>query len=288
MTNSLTYVAGSIVTESLEPLQAAALRGIGVVMILILFFRRYLLPNRVIAPFAFLGLFGVIGNQGFFFWGSKYTTPAHASLIYAFSPVIVLILGRMARQEWLSFRKMSGIMLSIAGIVWVLGIADSFDPAYIRGDMILLAGTLSWSLYTVLGKTVMQKYGAIRTTLNSLLWGGLLFFFIGFSSLWDVEFAHVSLKTWGWLTYMMVFTSIISYLIWYTVIHRMDSSRASVFMNLQFPVTVIFSGLITGENVGIDLLIGAFLVISGVVIATYNGLALHPAMKSADACDGVF
>lgn len=263
----MTYVAGKIVTDSFEPVQAAGLRGVGVSLILILFFRKHLVHPRQAMPFFLLGLLGVIGNQGLFFLGASHTTPAHSSLIYGFGPVLVLLIGFAARQESITIMKVVGILLSITGIIWVLGISDTINPEHVHGDLLLLAGSLCWSSYTVAGKSVMKQYGAVKTTMNSLLWGGTLFFIIGIPSIVKLEFNAIPFKTWMWLLYMMVFTSIVSYLIWYTVIHRMDSSRAAVFMNMQFPVTVLLSRIITGEKTGNDLLIGGVLVISGVIIA---------------------
>ncbi|MBL7999502.1 MAG: DMT family transporter, partial [Candidatus Kapabacteria bacterium] len=126
--------------------------------------------------YLWLGLVNMPLNQLMFVWGLRYTTPANASLAYALSPAFVALLGALFFGERLGKNMLLGICIAFAGTSIVLfekGIATS--PEYLLGNAIELCASLSWSLYTVLGRSLSLQYGAIRTTGISMLTGFAMF-----------------------------------------------------------------------------------------------------------------
>src|SRR5580704_9864976 len=103
---SFNYVAGKIALRHMDPISLACFRiELAAVIMSAIYFsrqRRATLQLRDAWPFAYLGLFGVVINQGLFTVGLNYTTSNHSAVIIAIGPVIVLLLARAMKLEALT------------------------------------------------------------------------------------------------------------------------------------------------------------------------------------------
>src|SRR5512141_1555896 len=71
-------------------------------------------------PLLVLGFIAVPANQGLFLLGLSRSTPGHAALMYALTPVFVFLIARARMQERASWAKMAGIALARGGVIVVL------------------------------------------------------------------------------------------------------------------------------------------------------------------------
>jgi drug/metabolite transporter (DMT)-like permease len=76
------------------------------------------------------------------------------------------------------------------------------------------------------------------------------------------------------MAYMVVIGSGIVFILWVFVLKRWDASRAAYNFVLLPPITLVFSNLITGEEVGVELILGGVVILVGVYIG-----ALRPARR---------
>lgn len=110
---SFNYVAGKIALRHLDPISLACFRiELAAVIMLVIYFARgepAKLHVRDIWPFAYLGFFGVVVNQGLFTVGLNYTTSNHSAVIIAIGPIIVLLLARALKLEALTAGKILGM-----------------------------------------------------------------------------------------------------------------------------------------------------------------------------------
>jgi len=72
--------------------------------------------------------------------------------------------------------------------------------------------------------------------------------------------------TWLALAYMVVIGSGVVFILWVYVLRRWEASRAAYNFVLVPPITLLFSSWITGEQVGVELIFGGLLVLTGVYI----------------------
>jgi len=68
----------------------------------------------------FLGFVGVALNQFLYLYGMKFSTAANGALLYAATPVFVLVLSRFVQQEKMKPVKTFGILLAFVGISIVI------------------------------------------------------------------------------------------------------------------------------------------------------------------------
>jgi len=102
---------------------------------------------------------GMIGNgvyQILFIEGVARSRAGDAALVLAASPAFIAILGRALGVERISTRGVVGIALSLAGMAFVVYgreiTGEGGDTTTLLGNLLVLAGSLAWALYSVLLK----------------------------------------------------------------------------------------------------------------------------------------
>jgi len=217
--------------------------------------------------FALLGLLAVVVNQAFFLFGLKFTTPTHSALLYGATPVFVFLLAIPLIAERPSFLKIFGVLVTFAGVVVIVaGHKMSWAGHEWVGDLLILVAVVAWALYTVLGKPLVTKYGAVHTTAVSLIAGTLFFAPVGIFTLGDFHPSAISMRGWWSLLYIAIGTSVICYTIWFWGLGRLEATKVAVFNNLQPVITAVLSYWLMGEELGARLIAGGVLVIFGVIL----------------------
>lgn len=228
---------------------------------------------------AALGVLAVPMNQALYFHGLSMTTAAHSALLYALTPALVLLFGRLRGVERLTLARVGGIAAAFAGVVLVLtshpnepaaatGVAvrQLAGPEALRGDLWVLGAVLAWSLYTAYSRDVVGRLGTIRATAFPLTIGALLFAPLGIPAALETDFSAVPPHAWVGVAWLAVVASTLSYLAWYYAIRRLTPSRVAIFNNVQ-PVGAALLAWAMGVRPGPALFAGAGLVIFGVVLA---------------------
>lgn len=220
-----------------------------------------------ISGFFILGALNMPINQLLFIWGVRYTTPANASLAYALTPAFVLIIAVMFLGEKLTKRKLFGIIIAMLGTIIVLfekGLA--FGSEQFLGNIMVLLASISWAIYTSLGKKYAMKYGGIFSTGVSMFTGLLLYIPIVMLLPFDITPSNYDASIWFQLFYLGVITSGLGYALWYFALTKMEASKLAVFNNIQPVLTTIMAFFLFNTLPSEFFMIGALIAICGVVI----------------------
>lgn len=218
-----------------------------------------------------LGAAGVLGYNFFFATGMQYTSAINGALVVVINPVGTALISVLFLGEHGSRRLVSGVLLSLAGVLTVVTRGDwtalqklSFN----YGEILLLGAVASWILYTTLIKVVMQRVKpTMATTLSTLLGAGML----GLASLTEAgwsKLTSVSTQTAFELVYLAIFPSFIAFLLFNLGVKEIGASKASAYINLMPVNAVLIAALFYGESVTAAQLAGMTLVMSGVLLTT--------------------
>lgn len=130
----------------------------------------------------------------------------------------------------------------------------------------MVLGLVSWALYTIGGRRVMDRFSPL--TVN---WTTLLFSLLPqVPLLWTdrkmaVEgIASVAPGGWVALLYLIVFATAIGQQAWLYGVRGIGPSRAGIFGNLIPVAALALSALILGERVELRHLAGIVLILGGV------------------------
>jgi drug/metabolite transporter (DMT)-like permease len=215
-----------------------------------------------------LGLLAIPLNQCMFLIGLEYTQPTHPALLYATTPIWVYVLSALRGEEKITHGKTSGIIIALMGVIAFFvekGVALRYD--YLIGDSIIMIAVWAWAFYTVLGRPLVRKRGAMRVTSMSLMLGAAMYFPFGTYFALNFDYSGVGLAGWGGVAYTAVLTSVVAYTIWYWSIKQMEPSRVAAFINLQPVVTAAAAFFLIGERLSMGTIMSGIVILTGVYLA---------------------
>jgi drug/metabolite transporter (DMT)-like permease len=258
-----------VALEALSPLAFNALRfGIATILFVALQLGRER-SLRISRQFAWRALWlGVVGNciyQVCFVIGLNATTAANAALLLATVPIWVALIGAISGSERLAPMAWLGIGLSFVGIVLVLiaqGVALSL--ATLGGDLLVLASSLCWAIYTLGARPLLKQYSALRTMAVTMLTGTPFLILVALPALIAQPWAAVPLAGWGGLVFSAVFAIVVAYWIWYSSVQRIGAARTGVYSNLVPVIAVVIAWLARGEAILPLQILGAIAIIVGI------------------------
>ena len=133
-----------------------------------------------------------------------------------------------------------------------------------RGDLLILASTVNWAIYTILGRDTLKRLGSSRATSWMMLVGSamLLPFFVKDAG-WQ-EYTALSPTTIGAVIFLGIGCSGLGYLFWYAALERIETSKVAAFLYLEPLITLGAAVTLLGEPVAASTLIGGGLVLVGV------------------------
>ena len=223
------------------------------------------------------GLFGVAVNQLFFFHGLNLSSAFNAGIIMALNPMMVVILSALIMKEKLSFQGYTGIAIGAIGAILLTLSSGKLPGASPIGDLYLLINALSYALYLVFSKPLLQKYSPIQviTYVFSIGLILLLLFPPTWTKLNNTHFELIPSEAWYKITYVIIGVTFLTYLLTIFGLKYVSATVSSAYIYTQ-PVMVAlftfifayigwaedFSHTITSERILYMLLIftGVYLV----------------------------
>lgn len=268
-----TPVAGKEALQGFGPMALAQLRVLLaaiVYMTVFLIWRnrpRLKLTRRDWLFFVVVALMGSCLNQVFFIVGLSKSSVVHSGLIASTGPVMVLLISCLARLEALTFQKIAGMSLSFSGVALLtIGQASQQWGSHWLGDVLLLGGSATFAAYTILVKQLADRYDAL--TLNTLAFalGAIILIPFGARSVWGVNWVGLSTSAWLGLLYMVVFGSVIPYLLYAFALTELTASRVAAFSYLQPLVTAALGAWWLAEKLTLQVMLYGVMILLGVYL----------------------
>lgn len=262
-------------TELVEPLAYNGLRLMlaAIVLCAIVAIGRMPLPSRRDIV-GLLGL-GVLGNaiyQYFFVIGVSMTRASDAALVIAATPAMIAIIGTMRGTDKVNRRGVLGILLSIAGIGFVVfGTTSSTggeggSSASLTGDLLVLGGSLCWAIYSVALKPYTTRVGGLQLSAVTMVGGAVPLFLVALPKVTHTDWSRFPTGGWLAITYSALGALVLAYYFWYRGVRILGPTRTSMYSNLQPIVAVLVAWPMLGEQPTLWQGIGAVCIMSGLLL----------------------
>ncbi len=269
-------ILGKLVLLSLPPLLFSAFRAASAAILLEAFRRAQKRPERVRradAPRLILyGLLGVSFNQILFIEGLSRTTAINTTVLTTTIPIFTLAAAAALGRERLTARAAAGIVLAGGGALLLLN-AQRFDwsSASFRGDLLLIANCVSYSLYLVLSRPVLARYHFVTFTAAVFRYGAVLIVLLALPELVRFAPAHVSPLGWASLAGVILLCTVVPYLLNAWALARVHASRVAFYVFLQpFVATLLAIGIL-GEELTAKTVLAALLIFAGLGVSVAGG-----------------
>lgn len=268
------YVVTRIALRTIPPITLLAIRYVLAFSVFYAILAARRREGRSAAPIEpgdrkYLVLVGVLGyflGVGVQIVGTKYAGASVASLINAMNPVCITFLAAIILKERLTFRKLVALVASVSGAYVILGGAGSGGAVF--GIALSVLSVILWSLSSVLVRKLGTKYDPVLVT----AWG------IGIACACALPAAGVELAltprgemlSWTNLLcalYLGVVCTALPNFLWNKSLSMVEASTCSLFYPVQPLVSVLLGVAVLGESVGAKFILGAALIVGGVLFA---------------------
>ena len=107
-------------------------------------------------------LLGLVLNQLLFTKGLSLTTAINATLLSTTIPVFTLLVGVMLGTDRATLRRLLGIALAAAGVLYLIGPGRAqFSSATRTGDLLIVSNSLCYGAYIAVSKDLVKRYNAL-------------------------------------------------------------------------------------------------------------------------------
>lgn len=271
---SANIIAGKEALKGLSPLALAQLRVVlaGLLFGIVFFgWQKNPLPRltaRGWLDMLLVAACGVTFNQLFFIGGLAHTSAAHAGLIVALIPVVVLVLSCALRMEPLTLMKFVGMLISFVGVAILTTMkAGRGNGGYWLGDLILLAGSVVFALFTIVVKRLGDRYKPLALNTVAFAVGSVIMIPFGLRSVLHINWNLVTFSVWWGLAFMAVFGSVVAYWAFAVALTELTASRVAAFGYLQPMIATILGVWLLGERISTGFVLSGVLILAGVYLA---------------------
>jgi drug/metabolite transporter (DMT)-like permease len=231
--------------------------------------RQPLLPPRREWPMlALLGFVAVFVHQLLQANALRVTTAVSTGWLIGLTPIWSAALAALFLRERFTALKILGLVIGAIGAAVVVTRgrwdAATFALPATRGDLLILASTVNWAIYSTLGHGTMRRLGSLRATPAVMLFGWLMIAPLFVREAGWHEWPGLSGSAIGAVLFLGLGCSGIAYLFWNGALERIPAGSVAAFLYLEPLVTLAAAVPLLGEEVRPATIVGGVLVLVGV------------------------
>jgi drug/metabolite transporter (DMT)-like permease len=229
------------------------------------FYKRNLLyiAKKDIPYFVVLGVIGMSMVQFFYYYTMNWTNVATAVFLQYLSPVFMAAHAVFWEKTVLGWQRGAAVVLAtIGGLLIMLNTGD-IGGIHVIGIASGLLSAVFMAFNTVYGRRAVRQYQPVTALLYSLGFGAL-FWWVIMPYAWEpgsITDAH-----WMMLAYVVVFSTILPFLLYFTGMRFLPPTSVGVTACLEPVIAAIVAYFALGEMMGVLQMIGGTVVVAAVIL----------------------
>lgn len=245
-----------------------------IVLAVMLAVSRAPLPARRDWPrLAIVGFLGITVYNLALNYGSQFIQSGSAAFVVNTAPIFTAIFAAVMLRERITPVAIGGILIGFVGTTLVL-VGEGREVALELPALLILLGTVAFSLYFVTQKPLLTRYTALQVV-SVAVWCGTIFM-LPASFQVGSDLATAPFKVIVIVIFLGIFPGALAFASWSYVLSRVPASRALSFTYFVSPITVLISWVWLDEIPAALSLLGGFVAICGVVTVNTIGKREHP------------
>ena len=230
--------------------------------------KEYILENFKLI--LILGITSITIFNSIVYYSLNFTQVISGVLMISTIPVMIIFFSWILKIEKTNLYQISGVIFSLLGVMVIITKADLnklLNFNFNKGDLWMVVAMFSWALYSALLKKKKFDLSQI-SLLQTIISAGLVLllpaYLIEMSLNYKVDIHLPFILT---LSYVVLFPGLASFFFWIKGISIIGSNRAGIFLHLMPIFSTIMAILIFKEKFMIFHLIGAILIIIGIILS---------------------
>ncbi|MBL4903845.1 MAG: DMT family transporter [Desulfocapsa sp.] len=203
------------------------------------------------------------------FLALRYTTALNVSTIFTIVPGLAGIYAIVLNKERLGRVRLIALFLGIIGALWVLfrgDVALLAEFSWNKGDLIFLVGCLFMGLYTPLVRLFHRGESMLQMSFWIMLTGTFWLSLLAGPKLLTVSWPDVSFKVWVAISYLAVFSTIITFFLTQYALLFLGPTRVAAYSYLYPGLVLVLELLFGGVWPGIQILPGIVIVLAAMIV----------------------
>ena len=219
-------------------------------------------------------LCGILSGSIYFLaenFALRYTSTANVSLLTSTSPLLTtLIVGILYKAERPGSGLVIGSIVAMFGVACVIFNSSFSLEVNPLGDMLALAASLSWAIYSIILRKFNANYDVWFITRKTFFYGiitALPFVFLEpVQSPADILTNPVAI---GNILFLGLGASLIGFMLWAETVKKVGAIKANNYMYLQSIVTLIAAAILLSEPVTLIGVLGIVLILGGLWLGDF-------------------
>lgn len=216
-----------------------------------------------------LGCLGYYGASILDFMGLQYISAGLERLILFTYPTLTILIGVLFQGKPLTRREVIAVALCYAGIGFAfihdLGLGDT--RSVLIGSALVFGSSISYALYISGSAPMISRLGAIRYSALATLMSSAVTL-LHFSISHPLSAFIQPLPVYGWGVAMAIFATVIPVFAQSAAIRHLGAGRASLVGMVGPILTIGFGWWLLNEAISLEQVIGAGLVVVGILIVS--------------------
>ena len=231
--------------------------------------KNYILKN--IKLIIILGITSITIFNSIVYYSLNFTQVISGVLMISTIPVMIIIFCWLFRIEKTNIYQIFGVIFSLLGVVVIITKADLnilLNLNFNKGDIWMVVAMFSWAMYSALLRKKKLELSQL-SLLQTIITAGLIFLLPAYLAELSLGYkANINLPFVLTLTYVVLFPGLASFIFWIKGISIIGSNRSGIFLHLMPIFSTIMAIIIFGEKFMIFHLIGAVLIITGIILSS--------------------
>lgn len=200
--------------------------------------------------------------------GLSYTSVSNTGWIVGVTPVCMIILGLFFFKEKIGAQQIFGIIISFFGLFLLVSKGDisKIDLIQNKGDLLVIASSFTWAVYSIISKKATLNYSPLMTTLYLFTIMALVTSPFALNTHEISAICNFSFNAWLSILFLGVLCSGVSYYFWALTLNEMSASKAGAFLYIEPFVTFFSAALLTSETISLITFTSGIIIITGVVL----------------------
>jgi len=258
-------VVSSTLKGLIDPLQLTFLRFLigGAVLLPLVIKKREKMQAKDLLFFLALGILNILISMGSLQLSINMGKASTAAILISSNPIFVLLFSSILLKENVTFERIICILLGVVGIMLII------YKGNVGGDtavslVLAIVASLTFGLYTVLGKLKSEGISSITMICLSSIFGSLLYVPI---LLWKgIPLFYIPQGTFFKILYLGVFLSGIAYITYMEALRILSASKGAMVFFLKPVVASMLAAVFLDESLSLKTIAGTLLVLAGVFI----------------------
>ena len=231
--------------------------------------KNYILEN--IKLIIILGITSITIFNSIVYYSLNFTQVISGVLMISTIPVMIIIFCWLFKIEKTNIYQILGVIFSLSGVVVIITKANFnilVNLNFNKGDLWMVVAMFSWAMYSALLRKKKLEISQL-SLLQTIISAGLIFLLPAYLIELALGYkASIHLPFVLTLTYVVLFPGLASFIFWIKGIAMIGSNRAGIFLHLMPIFSTIMAILIFKEKFMFFHLVGATLIIAGIVLSS--------------------